>query len=100
MTSMDTNQIARQAVRKSFENKDILQDAFHSDEFSTLDAEDWQDLIDEVLLEGGLMEEEAEEQEKEILTECQRLYKATRLQIKARIKRLENKIKDELSIKE
>ena len=95
---MDTNQIAKQAVSKSFENKDILEDAFHGNEFSTLDIDMWRELIDEVLFEQK--QPRIPDSEQLILSECQRLYKATRLQIKTRVKQLENKIKSELNVKE
>jgi len=96
---MEHTDIARQAVSKSFENKDILEDALHDDEFNTLDVDMWQDLIDEVLLEQGQLEE-YRDSEGLILSECQRLYKAKRKEIKAKVKQLENEIKDELNVKE
>ena len=92
---MDATQVAQEAVRRAFKNKDILDDAMHGTEFSSLDADHWRELVAEVLVEAG--NPEVLDSEKLILSECRRLYRVQRQKIKNRVKQLKAEIGREVA---
>ena len=93
-TATSSVEIAHQAVKKAFEDPNIFEDALHGQDFSSLDTAHWWELIAEVWMEAG--QPEIGKSEGEILSECRRLYKAKRKEIKARVQELKSQIKDEM----
>jgi len=89
---MNATQIAQEAVRRAFKDKDIFDDAFHGTEFSSLDRDQWEEIITEVLVEQG----DPDVDQNEILSECRRLYKEQRRNIRDRMKALKDEIEKEV----
>lgn len=101
MMAASVEQIARQAVKRVFKDRDILEDAIHGDEFPQIPSDEWQEIIldlwtPELADEGGLTKE-AEGRERQIIQEAKRIYEAKRRDIKARVEGLKGEIKQELN---